>query len=485
MSRQEAALRESELASLSRNVDDVSLVKASQAAAMVVDTMMHPIDSLAPPADMGEWLDLYSKHVWAYAGVFAVASTVAKLKRKVVRYDRKTRESEDDWEHPILYLLDYPNPQMTGYDLLEKDMIRLELTGNAYDEIVWADKTIQQEGKTVKSSRGPAELWSIRPDYVTPIPSAEGKGTDHYIFQVKRYARKKTFKLEQILRVAYVSPTDDVFGLGRLNAAIDDIRQDKAMAAWNLDFFEHGMSPEGVFTTDKVLLPSEAKNIAEQIKEFLVGRTRKVLVLGKNLKWDMISANPKDVDFLQGRRDNCQAVLAALGVPPVKVGLLEHAKYDNYRLQTDAFHRDTILPKLRKLEGAYNLFLVPKYPDLARTPGKDFRVEFDTEELLAEDRDKLSSRVISQFTNGLLTVNEALEMLGYDTVEDEALGSLRIIGGQFQPLENVASGAGGGGPVNALEGREQQALAALESAGSDVTEKVEEAVKKALEERGL
>lgn len=484
IARVEEMIQADEAAAFRKNVGDVELVKASQAAAMAVEARMRPLDMIEPPQERGEWLDLYRKHVWTYAGIFAIASTVAKLERCVARYDRKTREREEIWEHEVLYLLDYPNPQMTGYDLTERGMIHLESCGNAYDEIVYKTKAVGVGNKVAKATRTPMELWPIRPDYLSPQPSKDGSGVEKWWFQVRKYARRKSFELDEILPFSYADPMDDLFGMGSLQPAIDDVRQDKAMAGWNLDFFDSNMTPQGVFTTDKALQPWEAKDMADHIRQFMVGSGRKVLVLGKNLKWQMVAANPKDVEFLNGRKENREAILAAIGVPPVKVGLLEHAKYDNYRLQAEAFHRDTILPKLRKLEGAFDLFLLPRYPDLARTPRVDWRLEYDTEELLAEDQDKVVDRAVKRLSHGLATINEALEEMGEETVEDEAVGNLRVIDSRLVPLSQLTEGSGVL-PMNSLESQEGELFSAVRKMEDHVAELVEERVRKALEARGL
>ena len=470
-------LEKEELDVFKKNVSDTDLIKASQAAAILVESMHTPIDGLEPPKDREEWLNIYRRHVWSYAGIFAIASTVARLGRRLVRVDRVTKDREEVADHDLLMLLDYPNPETTGYDFFEKGMIYLESCGNAYSEVVLGGQEVQQAGKTVKAVQTPRELWSVRPDFIKPVPSPDGKGIERWTYQAKKWGRKKTFEKNEILPWSYSNPLDAYFGLGSLEPAMDDLRQDVAMAAWNLDFFSNGMTPQGVFTTDQSLQPYQAKDIADQVREFLLGG-RRVLVLGKNMKWQTVSVEPKDVDFLKGRDENRQSVLAALGVPPVKVGLLEHAKYDNYRLQSEAFHRDTILPKLRKIEGAMDLFLLPQFPDLRRTPKVDWRFEFESEELLSEDEDVLTDRVVKRLRHGLLTINEALEELGEEAVEDEAVGNLRLVDRALVPLSELAAGTA---DLNELEKAEDEIVDAIRRHEDRLNELVEEKVREAVE----
>ena len=478
-----AVLDQADARTFAKNVGDAELVKASQAAAAVVQSVYDLAEIAQVPKLREDWLKMYSRHVWTYAGIFAIASTIAKLPRQLVKVNRTTGDRETIGDHLLTQLLDYPNPQTTGYDWLEMVVIHLESCGNSYSEIGYEKSEVKRGVLTLRKGRKPMELWALRPDYLTPIPRKDGGGVDHWEFQVKKWGRKKQFTVDRILPFGYADPTNPLFGMGSLEPATDDLRQDLAMVKWNLDFFEHGLTPQGVFRTDQTLQPYQAKEVAEQIREFLLGNQRRVLVLGKGLTWETVSTDPKDVEFLAGRAENRQAVLAALGVPPVKVGLLEHAKYDNYRLQAEAFHRDTILPKLRKIEGALDSFLLPRYPDLVRTPQVDWRFEFDTEELLAEDEDKVTDRVLRKLERGLLTLNEALTEMGHDPLEDDDLGDMRIIDRRFMPLGDLAVGAAG--PEPGLEEAEQGVIKAIREHEDHLDEIVEEKIRRALEERGV
>ena len=478
-----AVLDRADANQFAKNVSDETLVKASQAAAAIVQSQYNLSEIARVPKMREEWLKLYTRHTWTYAGIFAISSVIARLPRLLVKVNRKTGDRDTISDHAVTQLLEYPNPQMTGYDWLEMLVIHLESCGNAYSEISYETREVKQGDATVSSKRTPLELWTVRPDYLAPVPRKDGGGTDHWVFQVKKYRRKKIFQVDQILPFGYADPLDPLFGMGSLQPAVDDLRQDLAMTKWNLDFFEHGLTPQGIFRTEKSLQPYEAKEVAAQIREFLLGDQRRVLVLGKGMEWQTVSTDPKDVEFLAGRAENRQSVLAAMGVPPVKVGLLEHAKYDNYRLQAEAFHRDTILPKLRKIEGSLDMFLLPRYPDLQRTPETDWRLEFDVEELLAEDEDKLTDRVLKKMGMGLLTIDEALVELGHDPLEDEELGGTRIIDKRFLPLGAVVGE--GGLPETGLEGAEDEVMDAMRQHEEGLEEKIKGIVAKAIEDRGV
>lgn len=393
-------------------ISNTDLVKASRAAAFAMSEMAGTPDALPSPQNTEEWIGLYTDHIWAYVGVFAIASTIAQLNPQLKKRIKASGEIEEVQSHAVLSLLRDPNNDMTLYDLLESLLIYLETCGDAYWEISYKASQITAGDKVVVSEKEiPAELWPILPSRITPIPRKDGKGIEKYQWQLKRYAKKEYFKPEEIVPFHYYDPLKDWTGMGSLKPALDDIRQDKQMALWNLDFFKHGTTPEGLISTDERLTQTEVDNLGKQIREFLKGKGRTVMILSRGLKWQTISLAPKDIDFLMGRKGNREAILAALGVPPVKAGLLEHAKFDNYALQLEAFHRDTIIPKIRKVESVLQKFLIPRFDDLLETDEYEFIIQFDTTPLLKQDEDQLVKRLVLMIEFGLASPNECRKKL--------------------------------------------------------------------------
>lgn len=384
---------------LSETESNVLFAKASRAAAAALEGLSNYGEAIPVPKNQSEWLALYCDRVWAYAGIFAIASTIAQLDFKVYRWENGEKVYLPD--HPILTLLETPNEAMTGYDLMEGLVTFLESCGTGYFEIVHG-RVEGEDGKT------PLELWPIRPDRLKPEIGKDGKRIAKYVFQLKSHTKKTDFALDEVLPFRYFNPLNDWFGMGSLQPAYEALCLDKQMGNWNRDFFKHGTTAEGLLHTDKPLTPKEMQDLGAQIKEFLKGQSRKILILSKGLEWQSISVSPKDAEFLQGRKEARDQILAALGVPPCKVGLVAEAKYANYDLQTLSFHRDTILPKLKKIEGAINKHLVPQYPD-----SEGVYVEFDRTPLLKEDEDRLVERFGKAIRVGLITPNEACRRLGW------------------------------------------------------------------------
>ena len=145
-----------------------------------------------------------------------------------------------------------------------------------------------------------------------------------------------------------------------------------------------------------------------------------------------------------------------------------------------------MLPKLRKVEGAWNLHLVPKFPDLATKGPIEYFLRFATAELLAEDADQLTARVVNRLTHGLMDLDAAIVALGGDAIGGK-LGGMRFMDSRIVSLDSIANPPENGpaGAMNELEEREGALHKALLDVDRRLDQAVEEAVARALEERDL
>lgn len=446
--------------------------KSSEVAAIVAESILGRFSEQTSDEDIQKWIELYSTHAWVYAGAFAIASTISALPFQLYKLS-KTKQDEDEemLDHPVLDLLNFPNDQKTKEDHLESLIIYLETCGEGYWEVVYEKKGVVSQ---------PIELWNIMPSRMTPVPDKEGKGIASWIFQTRSYAKKKIFKREQIIPFRYTHPLKDWRGQGSLLASRNDIQLDFNMMDWNKAFFAGGTVLDGVFTTDQSLTAASLKNVKEQILAKVQGGGHKTLVLTNNLKYDPISSNPKDLEWESGHKNNRNTILSTMGVPPIKVGILDQAKYDNYRLQEDSFHRDTIVPKLKKISGTLSLYLLPMF---GLNP-REHQLRFDTTTILSEDQDRQTTRITTQIKHGLKTPNEGRGELGLDAYDGGDIYYVEkflvpIAGDDYvEPVEEEPEGK----PEvleETLEKREDELLNAVNDIGENMNTLIKDEVKKA------
>ncbi len=439
------------------------LEKSSKAAALIVADFANHQQALDPPERTDDWIALYQQMSWIYTGIFTIATTIAGLGLQLWQKDKATGKLTEIINHPVLDLIRKPNPDESGFELIEGLLIYLETTGMGYFEVV---------KERVGSISKPIELYNLRPSRVTPVPAKDGSGINHWIYQVKKRSKKIKFDKDDIVPFKYFNPLKEWLGQSPLEAALDDIILDKQMIQWNIDFFKHGGAVEGVLETEQILTFRDMETLTSMWKDFVAGNGRTTPVLTKGLVYHPLGANPKDVEFIIGRKTNSIALLGALGVPPIKVGILENAKYDNYKLQEEAFHRGTVLPKLRKLESSYNCSLLPMFADLVSTDTTEFFLKYDADHLLAEDEDRLTRRMKIQISHGIRSPNEARKLLGLDPYPE---GETFFIDQRLIPVSEVGLEAN-------LERQEDEVVKSINTVSIDIQESMEEMKEDMIEE---
>ena len=431
---------------------EVMVSKASAVAGAIIEGMKQYPTTLLTPTTTDDWIALYSQLVAIYTGIFAISSSIASLPLKLKKIDRVSGEEEDISTHDVLTLLEKPNESSTRYDLMEATITYLESSGLAYWEIV-KDRVGEFEI--------PSELYPIRPSRLTPIPDEDGKKIKGYVFQVKKYTKKVDFNADDIIPFRYFHPTEDWAGLSALEPAFGSIQLDKQMETWNLNFFKEGTAIEGIFRTDQILNVADIKSVNKMVRDMIVGRGRTVPVLGKGLSFQPIRLGPKDIDFGGGQKNNATRILSALGVPPTRAGMLEHATYDNYRLMEETFLRNTILPKLRKIQGVLKCKLLTMYTwkDIDKY---DYMLVFDTSDIFQEDETVSVDRVIKKLSYGLITLNQGIKELGGKDIGEE--GDKRYMINSLIPLDITGEGV--------LEAREDQILQSLGTLEASLNERI-------------
>ena len=324
----------------------------------------------------------YQEQAWVYAAAYAVATGAAIVPWSIW----KGEPGESDklgYDSEQVQLLMNPNPDQTWFDLLVATMTYLELQGDEYWEIA------RNKAGTGK----PKALYPLRPNRVTIIPAGDGKGVEWFRFKMTPYAKE---------HVDFAA--DDWYGQSTLSAAAQATLSERYTVKYNQGFFKRDATPAGTLNTDHDMKPDQAIEIARKWTRSLGGfdKSHKTVVLPNGLKYTVIGISPQDMQFLKQRIYNREEILSVFGVPPVKVGLLEHAKYDNYQLQEAAFYRDTVQPKLIMVAGKLTSFLRREWKDEGLT------FAFDLSEFLVADKDAEINRMYKEFSMGALTPNQVI-----------------------------------------------------------------------------
>ena len=321
-------------------------VKKSSAQGPVLVDSLFGRTSVSAPKDTSEYLKLYSSMPWVYACVYSIATSGAALPLRVFRKiegeaqetatdDKNMGETDDaeivqprgtpsGWEdvtdepddHWIVKVLADPNPMMSTYDLLETTLGYMELAGDMYWELAEMKNGL------------PGQIYPIRP---TRMKQNMTRNTptqiSSYTFKVNN--RSVNFSPEEILAFHNFNPTDDFHGQGSVRAATDPLLLEQEATKFNKAFFTNDATPSGVIQTDGEMSDEDYERVTKQWQMRHRGAKQqfKTAILPPGLSFKPIGLSFKDMGFEELKKMNRQEILTVFGVPPVKVGLLEYAKY--------------------------------------------------------------------------------------------------------------------------------------------------------------
>ena len=335
----------------------------------------------------------YEKNVIVYRCINLIAKNLAMPPWALYEGDREVER------HPLVDLIETPNPFQTRTAFLEALASYLLLDGNAYVQAVG------EEGQ-------PKELFLLRPDRMQ-IMAGEGMMPRGYVYQVE--GKKFYYPLDpdtgssSILHLKLFHPSNDWYGLSPIQAAASSIDQHNAVGSHNLSLLQNGGRPTGalIMPGQTEMTEGQRGQLQETVRSLYQGseNSGQVLILEGGMEWREMGLSPKDLDFIAGKHVSTREIAQAFGVPSMLVGVPGDSTFSNYREARFHLWEDTVLPLLHMVMEEMNRWIVPAY-------GTHLSFSYDADQIpaLGCRRERLWGRI--QDAN-FLTINEKRAALGY------------------------------------------------------------------------
>ncbi len=356
------------------------------------------------------------------AVISRVARRTAELPLKLQRHNKSTGkwadldDTEDD-EHPLMQLMQRPNPRQTKTDFFESVFAARFLAGESF---------ILPNGPS--PAMPPTELWWARPDKMRCIPNTDGT-VQAWKYKVGRGEHTFDMKMKEgwicpVMQWKTFNPLDEWRGLSVLGSGKMQISQLNEGARWNANTLKNGMRPTGAFIyapkdqMGRSLTSDQRKQLKQDIDDHISGgqNAGKPLILDGGLTWQEMSISPKDLEWLEGLRDAARVICFLMGYPPIMLGIPGDATYKNYNEARMSFYQDTAIPLMDSLLAELNVWLTPMYGDDLR-----LMIDQDQVEALSELRALIWDRAEKC---SFLTPNEKRAMVGMDELEDPVYDEL-------------------------------------------------------------
>ena len=385
-------------------------IKESAAAKIIVTNPGQPVWS---PRNYEQFArEAYGKNVVAYQSINKIAEAISSVRLTVFRGEQELID------HPLIKLLDRPNPMQSGADYMQAKISYLLIAGNGYEE-------------RVKIGQDVRELYQLRPDRMKVVPSPAGMPAG-YVYAVG--GRTITWDVDpatldsDVRHLKLFNPLDDWYGMSPIEAGAYSIDQHNESMAWMQALLQNSARPSGalVVSGGNSLSDDNFNRLKSQIEEQYSGsgNAGRPMLLEGGLDWKSMGLSPTDMGIIEAKYSAARDVALAFGVPPQLLGIPGDNTYSNYAEARLAFWEDTVLPLLDLIVQDWNVWLAAPY-------GVELRPNIDDIPAIADKRTKLWDMANASTD---LTINERRAMKGFQPIDG---GDVVLVSAVQVPLSDM------------------------------------------------
>lgn len=348
-----------------------------------------------PSMNTAEWLNMFSKSP-RLAVVDRIASDLANIGGKLLYVHEDGTETEIT-NHRFLDFMEQPNPlyEMTSSAIWRLHEIYLLLVGESFFLIERDDR-----GR-------PIELWNVPPHWVKMTPYL---GSPTYTI-TSPGGLTMTVPVDDMFVMKQLNPLDPFMrGLGIAESIADEVEIDEYAAKFQKRFFYNDATPPVVF-----LMPDATD---EQRNAFMarwnqkhkgVENSHRAAALSGNVDVkELGSSDGKNLGFIESRTAMRDAVLEHFGVPREIMGITENSNRATADSAQYIYAKNVLTPRIKMREEAINKQLLPLF-------GDNLVWRFDP--VIPYDKDFDKAKALDAYNAGLITKNEARELLDLPDVD--------------------------------------------------------------------
>jgi HK97 family phage portal protein len=263
---------------------------------------------------LNQLYEAYLACPWSWASVNAIARTITAggLVTDWDSDDGEGDEKQPDKPQQVLLLermIGYCNPRENIRQILRGAITDLLVFGDAYIEVVWLGQQ-------------PVALYSL--DCPSMLPIADEHGTITSYVQVTELGQRATFEPRDVIHISLDSPRSGVFGVSPTQAAMLPIVSWLFSAATSKEIFRKGCPPVLHVDHPAGASPSDINRWNAQYQQRNIGpRNIGNPINTKGGAGVNELSQSRTMDYLQFLNQKRDEIIAAYGVPPSKVGIIE------------------------------------------------------------------------------------------------------------------------------------------------------------------
>jgi HK97 family phage portal protein len=290
----------------------------------------------------------YSQIASVYKAVKAISDNVSQA--DLIFRDKKSKKKIDDDE--IVELFRRPNPLMSETDFIQAWVGFAALYG---ESMVIKEQSV---GQMVGTKKLPAELWAFNPlDFKHETDN--GRNVLGW-----RYTKEgRIFRPEEVMFMRDFNPHCMFRGLSPMAPIEKIIDIDWQTLVFNKAFFENDAHPGLMLGTDKQLNDEIIKRLKTQLEDRHKGASNahKVAIFEAGLKPFNENPSHKEMEFIEQKRFAREEIYGIWKVPKAMFSVTDDLNYATFIGQMKMFWDYSLMPILKKVEGAINVGIVNGY----------------------------------------------------------------------------------------------------------------------------
>lgn len=272
-----------------------------------------------------------------------VAEAIASLPVSVIVRRGRDRVPPGPRFAKLVYLLTVqPNPVVDASEFWRTVVTWMLIRGNAY-------VFIQRNGAGETTA-----LWTVPPTDVKVLRTETGE----LAYRLNHDGKETWLPVEpgyvathlEILHYRWFGTGPE--GLSPIGVARQQVGISVAATGYIGGFFERDATPETVLTTAGNLSDKQWERLVDQMEDRHQGfeNSHQIAVFEGGAKLERVSLSPADAQFLEIYKLTEGKIASMYGVPPHKIGDLEHATFSNIEHLGIEFVQDALLPPITRLE---------------------------------------------------------------------------------------------------------------------------------------
>lgn len=297
---------------------------------------------------------------------------------------------EEVTSHAVLNLLNEVNPRMTRYQLFDRTMIDLELTGECY----W--RLILDEAK-----KNPGAILFIPAEKMTPVDDTNGMPAG-YDYKKDANTPVKRLKEKEVIQFFYPGPFSNNRGFSPTAAMSQRITGENSIATIQNSILQNMGIPPFVIKLARRMPSKEFDKFKEDWADMFGSMKKRGLPGFTEGEWaiEKIGQTLEEMGYIEGAKMWREFIANGFGVPLSKLTMESSNRAVATQGNSD-FQGDTILPKLTMVAEELTENLIPRFEDDALA-GAFFMFDNPVPE---DMRMKMLARRINR-TTGVTTPNE-------------------------------------------------------------------------------